>query len=245
MSDKITINPFTGKPDFIGGGGDDAAVTDFIGATPISNGTYWAKIAQFDIVCGQNLGYECIAMFHVMRMQTVPYSFRSDLGVQEATIYAAVSSLHKYGEHSVNMVIDGGSGISKDDIMLIRQEYTESKQTFCLWLKLTFNMRGFFVGRWNQLDKNTVNVTLGTVDDALVGGFNPTLPTYYPELAGVKEYEVVQEDVVIINHNLAKYPAVIIMNSDGEQVLADVKYNSRSQVEITFTELFTGTIVLS
>jgi hypothetical protein len=48
-----------------------------------------------------------------------------------------------------------------------------------------------------------------------------------------------------INHDLGKYPAVNIVDSANDEVIGEVKYNSTSQVVITFSASFSGKAFLN
>jgi len=50
-------------------------------------------------------------------------------------------------------------------------------------------------------------------------------------------------DEVVVTHSLAKYPAVTITDSTGEQVQADVEHVSINQLIARFSSSFTGKIV--
>lgn len=241
-----TYNPFTGKLDDAGQGADDVILLqeDFCSASPISEGTYFAKVATIDLKAGRDVGHNCIAMFHVMRCLTMPYSYRSRVTVQEATIYVSVSSIHIDG-HKASIVLGDATGISSDDIVLIRTSQSETNCQFTLYVRIFFKDRLFFFGRWNQLDKDNVTLTTGTIDDSLVGGFDPSLPTYHPTMADNGEYPVENVDTITITHKLNKYPSVTIIDADGDVVLADIHHASRSELTVTFTETFTGTIILN
>ncbi len=52
-------------------------------------------------------------------------------------------------------------------------------------------------------------------------------------------------DVWEITHNLNKYPAVSIINSAGDEVIGEVKYNSLNKVTITFSGAFKGNATLN
>lgn len=43
-----------------------------------------------------------------------------------------------------------------------------------------------------------------------------------------------------INHNLNKYPSVVIVDTAGTLVIGEVNYTSLNQVVVTFTALFSG-----
>lgn len=49
----------------------------------------------------------------------------------------------------------------------------------------------------------------------------------------------------VITHNLGKYPSVTVINSAGDEVVGDVKYDSQNQVTITFKGAFKGTAIFN
>ena len=49
----------------------------------------------------------------------------------------------------------------------------------------------------------------------------------------------------VIAHNLGKYPSVTVINSAGDEVVGDVKYDSQNQVTITFKGAFKGTAIFN
>jgi hypothetical protein len=53
------------------------------------------------------------------------------------------------------------------------------------------------------------------------------------------------ETVWTINHDLGKYPAVSIVDSANDEVMGEVKYNSTSQVVLTFSAAFSGKAFLN
>ena len=52
-------------------------------------------------------------------------------------------------------------------------------------------------------------------------------------------------DVWIINHNLNTYCSVTVVDSGGNVVVGDVKYNSSSQITLTFDSEFSGKAYLN
>lgn len=239
-------NPFTGKLDDAGAGNEDIIKIqeDYFSASKISEGEYWAKVATIDIAAARDDGHNCVAMFHVMRCITMPYSYRTRVTVQEATIYLSVASIHTDG-HRASIVLGDSTGISYEDIILIRTSQTNTNCQFELYVKLYFKDRLYFTCRWNQLDSDYITLTPGTVDDDLVGGFDSSLPSYHPTMSDSCEYEVEEVESITITHNLNKYPSVTIIDSDGDVVLADIHHTSKSILTVTFVESFTGTIILN
>ena len=51
-------------------------------------------------------------------------------------------------------------------------------------------------------------------------------------------------DVWVITHNLNVYPTVTVVDTDGNVIHCDVKYNSLNQVEVKFIMPFAGTAYL-
>lgn len=52
------------------------------------------------------------------------------------------------------------------------------------------------------------------------------------------------DDVTVV-HNLGKYPSVDIFDSAGTEVIGNVEYIDQDRVRVTFTNPFTGMIILN
>lgn len=90
------------------------------------------------------------------------------------------------------------------------------------------------------LKQNTINATLSQkIVNIVLGKGIPGPPGI-----GDKTYAQSFNDaeVVIVSHNLAKYPAITVVDSAGTVVIGDITYNSNSQITVTFTASFSGTI---
>jgi hypothetical protein len=48
---------------------------------------------------------------------------------------------------------------------------------------------------------------------------------------------------VIVTHNLGKYPAVMVINSAGDEVFGDINYVSASLVVVSFSASFSGSVL--
>lgn len=55
----------------------------------------------------------------------------------------------------------------------------------------------------------------------------------------------VPSDTWLINHDLAKVPAIVVTDSGGSVVEGDIKYDSNHQVTITFSSAFAGVAYLN
>lgn len=70
------------------------------------------------------------------------------------------------------------------------------------------------------------------------------LPTYSP--FATYEFEQAQADNQwVINHNLGKHPSVMVVDSQGNQVFADVVYNSNNQLTVNFYYEISGKVYLN
>jgi hypothetical protein len=70
------------------------------------------------------------------------------------------------------------------------------------------------------------------------------LPTYNP--FATYEFEQTQaSNQWVINHNLGKHPSVMVVDSQGNQVFADVVYNSNNQLTINFYYEVSGKVYLN
>lgn len=48
--------------------------------------------------------------------------------------------------------------------------------------------------------------------------------------------------VVVVNHDLGKYPAVTVVDTAGDEVIGDVSYDSINQLTVTFSSATGGTV---
>lgn len=74
-------------------------------------------------------------------------------------------------------------------------------------------------------------------------GANPQTPA-----AGVSTYvytKSVAEAVWDINHNLGKFPSVVILDSSDDEVEGDVRYINPNRITITFSAAFAGRALLN
>lgn len=70
------------------------------------------------------------------------------------------------------------------------------------------------------------------------------LPTYNP--FATYEFEQTQaSNQWVINHNLGKHPSVMVVDSQGNQVFADVVYNSNNQLTVNFYYEVSGKVYLN
>lgn len=49
----------------------------------------------------------------------------------------------------------------------------------------------------------------------------------------------------VINHNLAQFPSVTVVDTSGYVVLAQVQYINSNRIEVTFSQAFAGTAYLN
>lgn len=86
-----------------------------------------------------------------------------------------------------------------------------------------------------------------------IEGEEPVVRLWSPEkintairnLAHYEHNQAVQSDVWTIKHKLGKYPSVTIINSDNQEVIGKVIYNSISEIEVSFSIEISGTAYLN
>lgn len=93
------------------------------------------------------------------------------------------------------------------------------------------------------------------LDDMVTGKIDPTIlgamVKDYIDINGVSASSFnydrggVASAQWIIEHNLNKYPIISIMDDSGNQVEADINYNSLNSVTITFAKPLSGKAVLT
>jgi len=64
------------------------------------------------------------------------------------------------------------------------------------------------------------------------------------EFQNYHEFHFDNEDEIVINHGLNKYPIVNIINESGELIYGDVTYLDRNTIKVEFSEPLTGIITL-
>lgn len=57
--------------------------------------------------------------------------------------------------------------------------------------------------------------------------------------------QTVADSVWVINHDLAKYPSVMVVDSAGTVVIGQIDYNSINQITLTFFGAFSGKAYLN
>lgn len=77
------------------------------------------------------------------------------------------------------------------------------------------------------------------------GGVWPTIATYTNLNQRYTYTQASASDTWVINHNLAGYPSVTIVDSAKTVVVGTVEYNSESQVTVSFSTPFSGTAYLT
>ena len=86
----------------------------------------------------------------------------------------------------------------------------------------------------------TIYSDIGAVDWTSI----QNLPTYNP--FATYEFEQTQaSNQWVIDHNLGKHPSVMVVDSQGNQVFADVVYNSNNQLTINFYYEVSGKVYLN
>ena len=88
---------------------------------------------------------------------------------------------------------------------------------------------------------SAVAATIAAAGSGPGNGVNPQTPA-----AGVSTYvKSAAEAVWEINHNLGKYPSVVVIDSAGDEVEGDVQYVNPNRIIITFSAALAGRAFLN
>ena len=100
------------------------------------------------------------------------------------------------------------------------------------------------------IKQDVLKATLKNISDEVENRIGDTVRTTAEEIvkdligAQVFNLEERKKEHEII-HDLDSYPVVTVIDTTGEEVLADVTYISTSKIKVTFSEEFAGKIVLN
>ena len=89
------------------------------------------------------------------------------------------------------------------------------------------------------LSTESTPVYVSISPDAIDGQFDANAVFEYVHSEGQPN------DIWIVNHNLKKFCSVTVVDSGGNVVIGDVKYNSSSQITLTFSSAFSGKAYLN
>tara|TARA_B100000287_G_C20674796_1_gene794800 strand:- start:8742 stop:9068 length:327 start_codon:yes stop_codon:yes gene_type:complete len=92
---------------------------------------------------------------------------------------------------------------------------------------------------------DTVLGTDGDNENVTVNFSLATLANYFNQNDNYTHTQSAAATTWSITHNLGKYPAPIVIDSGGNQVLGQINYTSTNALTITFTSSFSGTAHLS
>lgn len=96
----------------------------------------------------------------------------------------------------------------------------------------------------DNLKPDVVRTTVRDIDTAT----NEKLVTERAVALAVNTYihdQAISSDTWVINHNLNRYPSVIVVDSAGTQFIVQVEYNSRNQLTIYINGATTGKAYLN
>ena len=109
-----------------------------------------------------------------------------------------------------------------------------------------------FESRITTLENSVITGLEGksAYDIAVENGFVGTESEWLASLGGGTSSTFVFEQITplntwLINHNLGKYPSVMIVDSSGNQVIGDVTYLSNNQIRVNFSAGFSGKVFLN
>lgn len=96
----------------------------------------------------------------------------------------------------------------------------------------------------NNLKSDLVRTSVRDIDTAT----NEKLVTERAVALAVNTYvhdQALSSDTWIVNHNLNRYPSVVVVDSAGTQFIVQIEYNSRNQLTIYINGATTGKAYLN
>lgn len=66
-----------------------------------------------------------------------------------------------------------------------------------------------------------------------------------PQASTYIHQQIAPADVWTINHNLGRFPGIVIVDSAGSKVYGDIQFVSENQIQVSFTAAFAGKAYLN
>lgn len=121
-------------------------------------------------------------------------------------------------------------------------------------VKNNFGLNNLRISEVREIYESNVNieVTVGTIETSILEQMNNTISSIPSEGGsnggGDKNYihnQISSQNKWTIQHNLSKYPSIIITDSGGNQVMGDIKYIDLNTIELSFSGAFAGIAYLN
>lgn len=244
----------------------DAAVkiadpSKFMGVSGIASSAsqMWCRIARIKIELPSESDYssyqsKCtfVGSIDVMSQCTNPYSNR-DHYMQAAKLLMKIVWRHPRTEAEVELRLNEAVAIDNTQFKLIEITHDIETRTevLDLYIRTSYIFDRFFY--FYKTNVQYSDILTFTAIEAETPIFENNLPvgtgvTFVPTDGTEDKHvaiEFANKTSVSITHTLNKYPSVTIVDEDGYQILADVQYNSISNIQVTFTEAMSGNIYLN
>lgn len=63
--------------------------------------------------------------------------------------------------------------------------------------------------------------------------------------ANYGEHEFDNEDVILVEHNLNRYPAISLIDENGDEIVGSINHASKNEFTVTFSEPLTGVVSIT
>jgi hypothetical protein len=214
----------------------------------------WCRIARIKIELPSANNYSeyqetCtfVGSIDVMSQCTNPYAFQSHY-IQSGRLLLKVSWSHPHRNIEVELKLVDAVSLTPEQIKVIEitHDADERVEELDVWIRTSYmHDRFFYFYKTNVQYSDVLSFTAIEAESPVYEGDLPSGVSFTPT-DGTEDKSLVvdftSQTTVSISHTLNKYPSVTIVDENGCQILADVCYNSRSSITVTFSEPMSGSI---
>lgn len=251
-----TFNPFSNKLDAINSPAElskqSGAVCGFSGVrlpnseTIFKLATIRMEVPSSSYAIDEDYG-EFSCLLTVMQHQSKAYSLGNE------AIFAGQFFLKILFRHSSSMnasiMMLTNSNITLDSINIIARD--EEGNSLVRIFDIYINIANDYSRYFYSMDLGLAHMKGVSIIDAETEQGVSVLPSSLAELtvtksiSGEQRFAVTNQTTVTCVHNMGKYPSVTILDDTNKLVLADVTYTSELQLQVTFSQQFTGSVILN
>ena len=265
MAYDFKYNPLDSQLDIVGsssaangGGGKFVGVT---GLMAVGSGS-WARIAQIQFNCDNiqdeakktNICFD--GVFYVTKQNASPYTHEFYHKAAQIDLHIEIPYITDLNDNSNHysrafVAITDCVGFAPHEIELVETAHVVADGKAYAYFELFCSCNNIYDRYFYSF---ITNASKDQYNRIKVVPNNGDLPEYIPYGTGFRVYvtpyradftqEVAGATTITIPHYLNTYPAAVIFDANGNQVLADVVYTDKNTLTINFTEAFTGTIYL-
>ena len=250
---SYTYNPFIGNLDNTQSPEDvEQQTQSFCGFTAVTQSSSypWLKLVRIKMqvpstsYMENDYGYFS-GFFTVMSQVTKAYNDGFNFAAMQ--FYLQIGFKH-YTNMAAKVVVVNNKNLTPDDIAIVAVDSDDSQliRSFDVYIRCPYTYARFFFNvNWGSKTANGIKISSATSELPI-----SSVPTSYnfvvvKQFHNYREYTLTSVLNETIVHNLGRYPSVTIIDNNREMVLADVVYTSKNEIALSFTQYFSGTVILN